>query len=271
MKKFLAFVLVLSLGVCGYLFFSSSKPEDKKETKPSYTKEQILSLESLGLTKSKEYMSIQGYDNTVHPDLIKKYKDKYGLEYISDQGLAIFVAQNNLITADPSKYIGHLDFDVAKIGEKKKLLIKDWEAYNKEASEKREKNPRLRRSSEGGDFYIIGWGEPDLGTSYIVAPKEMFQMEDGDRIVDGRIVPRDPLLIYSLPEGGFVVLAKWQAMNPFRRKKKDEYPVPFGRTWWEDCKKLFKNDTGGCIDPDDPEYDAQKIYQHWIRSFMAQK
>ena len=37
--------------------------------------------------------------------------------------------------------------------------------------------------------------------------------------------------------------------------------------WWHRVKDLFKKKTGGTIDEDDPEYDAQKIYQRWINSF----
>lgn len=196
------------VGLAQLFLLTSSKPADPKEVKPAYSKAQILSLESLGLTKSKEYRSIENYDNIVHADLVKKYKDKYDLQFISEQGLALFAAQNDLITAEPEKYIGHLDFDIAKAGEKKKLLIKDWEAYNK-TMEDNVKNAYNGVFVEGGNGVIRFLNNPELGTTYIVAPKEMFQLQEGDRIVDGKIVPRDPLLIHSLPEGGYVILAKW--------------------------------------------------------------
>ena len=34
--------------------------------------------------------------------------------------------------------------------------------------------------------------------------------------------------------------------------------------WWETAKQWFKEDTGGVVDEKDPEYDAQKIYTHYL-------
>lgn len=45
------------------------------------------------------------------------------------------------------------------------------------------------------------------------------------------------------------------------------YRARVNKDWWDKCKALFKKDTKGIVDEDDPEYDAQKIYQHWIKSF----
>lgn len=61
-------------------------------------------------------------------------------------------------------------------------------------------------------------------------------------------------------------------MNWFKNKKHDT-DNPWGSKnsqWWEECKRLFKKDfPNGVIDHNDPEYDSQKIYQHWIKSYLA--
>lgn len=35
-------------------------------------------------------------------------------------------------------------------------------------------------------------------------------------------------------------------------------------SWWDKAKLWYKEDTGGVIDEKDPEYDAQKIYTHYL-------
>ena len=39
--------------------------------------------------------------------------------------------------------------------------------------------------------------------------------------------------------------------------------------WWQRILKWYKKNTGETIDRDDPEYNAQKIYQHWINSYTS--
>lgn len=34
--------------------------------------------------------------------------------------------------------------------------------------------------------------------------------------------------------------------------------------WWDLAKKWFKEDEKGIVDETDPEYDAQKIYTHYL-------
>lgn len=61
-------------------------------------------------------------------------------------------------------------------------------------------------------------------------------------------------------------------LNIFNKKKDNKLePSPYcagGTDWWQTAKELFKKDTGGTIDKNDPEYNAQKIYQHWLKSYL---
>jgi len=63
-------------------------------------------------------------------------------------------------------------------------------------------------------------------------------------------------------------------MKLFKKKKKSNSLLPLwgggkweSSQWWKKLCAKFKKDTGGPIDKNDPEYDAQKIYMHWIKSF----
>lgn len=59
-------------------------------------------------------------------------------------------------------------------------------------------------------------------------------------------------------------------MNFFKKKKKPEWSGPLGCSvnseWWKKCVALFKKDTGQECDP---EKDAQKIYEHWLKSYLS--
>jgi hypothetical protein len=53
--------------------------------------------------------------------------------------------------------------------------------------------------------------------------------------------------------------------NPFKAKKpKPGEGKPF---WWQAAMERWKKDGKGTIDVNDPEFDAQKIYRHWLDSF----
>lgn len=39
--------------------------------------------------------------------------------------------------------------------------------------------------------------------------------------------------------------------------------------WWLRLKGLYLKDTGKTIDRNDPEYSAQAIYRHWIKSYLG--
>lgn len=47
-------------------------------------------------------------------------------------------------------------------------------------------------------------------------------------------------------------------------KQKDKNPKPF---WWQTVMEWWAKKTGKPVDENDPEFDAQKIYQHWLKSF----
>lgn len=57
-------------------------------------------------------------------------------------------------------------------------------------------------------------------------------------------------------------------MNLFK-KKENERGNPYGRNnqnWWNKVVALYRKD----IDKDvDPEKEVQKIYQHWIKSYLC--
>lgn len=57
-------------------------------------------------------------------------------------------------------------------------------------------------------------------------------------------------------------------MPLFKKDKKPFFKDPNTEKWWVMVEKLFAKDTGKTIDRNDPEYDAQKIYQHWIKSYL---
>lgn len=43
----------------------------------------------------------------------------------------------------------------------------------------------------------------------------------------------------------------------------------FSPKWWNDALELFKKDKKGPVDENDPEFDAQKIYAHWVKSYLT--
>lgn len=46
------------------------------------------------------------------------------------------------------------------------------------------------------------------------------------------------------------------------------YPYTSGSLeFWQGIANKYHKDTGGVVDPDDPEYSAQKIYTHYLNSF----
>lgn len=59
--------------------------------------------------------------------------------------------------------------------------------------------------------------------------------------------------------------------NKFKRSKvRDKAYNLFNKEsnpWWENLKKLFTKDTGH--NKSDPEFNAQNIYQHWIKSYLG--
>ncbi len=59
--------------------------------------------------------------------------------------------------------------------------------------------------------------------------------------------------------------------NLFQAKSKQFFPDgKDGKSdWWKRIEDKWHKDTGKTIDKNDPEYSAQKIYQHWIKSFSA--
>lgn len=54
-------------------------------------------------------------------------------------------------------------------------------------------------------------------------------------------------------------------MSIFKTKPKVKW---FEKTfWWKGVKNWWEKKTGTLVNKDDPEFDAQKIYQHWLNSF----
>lgn len=224
MKKVLLPVLLIALSVPVWFFFSSSKPI---EVSPPTTKEKITLLEKLNLIQSKEYLSIPNYDEIMNTSLVERYKKDFGLKYLSQKGLEIFMAQNNLITASPNQYTGDLDLDAAIVLKNSEKITKEWEVFRKEEKERLDKEAKDNREdemsgliSDGSGGGIITWssgiivlgGPPPDAEMFIVAPTSKIKLNPGQTVQPNGFVtttPRDPLLIIKVKEGGYAVLAQW--------------------------------------------------------------
>jgi hypothetical protein len=224
MKKILLLTLIpLLLGGLTSVILLSAKPNDKpKEPQKvvvvyhAYSKQQIVDMESLGLTKSEDYLLTSNYDAVMHKDLIDHYKKDFGAEYISENGLDIFLAQNKLMLADIDHYIGSLPInEMAAAATLKEKIRLEWAKWWDD-KQKEEQKTTLSINGQpvsgiinGSVFFYDRTGEAaGVEYLYIVAPKELIRQDQGDQIVGNRM-NHDPMILMKVKEGGYIILAKW--------------------------------------------------------------
>ena len=111
MKKIiLSIISVLVIG--GAIFYGTTLLQSSHpavhSTKIENTTTQLHALNDLGFKNCDNFNLGDQYDLAMNPDKVKFYQEKYGLHYLSEEGLAIRLKELELVKGDPSTFIAKI-------------------------------------------------------------------------------------------------------------------------------------------------------------------
>lgn len=203
-------------------------------------------LQDLGFTNSKNLKLGDNYDNTVNPNKVLFYQKKYGLKYISKNGMNNLLKLYDLIEGNTNDFTDKIpDTNVKDLLAKLKFLkeaklfsnfyvngdvhedgpVLDYVDENNVKPGGKEKAMNQARGSD--PLWIANWVYKDIYNSNdkyghiplilhytkepklkVIGPKESFSLTKNEIIQDGHITKIDPMIVFEI-DNGYLVLTKW--------------------------------------------------------------